>query len=82
MVYNHDLENDSGYNDESSNEYSEYYLSMIETYDDLNRVDDNHYINFYNYMKMYNCPFYKLLNRDDNQFNSYVVIKTSFNDLF
>ena len=82
MVYNHDLENDFGYNDESSNEYSEYYLSMIETYDDLNRVDDNHYINFYNYMKMYNCPFYKLLNRDDNQFNSYVVIKTSFNDLF
>lgn len=82
MVYNHDLENDFGYNDESSNEYSEYYLSMIETYDDLNRVDDNHYINFYNYMKMYNCPFYKLLNRDDNQFNSYVVIKTSFNYLF
>ena len=82
MVYNHDFENDFGYNDESSNEYSEYYLSMIETYDNLNRVDDNHYINFYNYMKMYNCPFYKLLNRDDNQFNSYVVIKTSFNDLF
>ena len=82
MVYNHDLENDFGYNDESSNEYSEYYLSMIETYDNLNRVDDNHYINFYNYMKMYNCPFYKLLNRDDNQFNNYVVIKTSFNDLF
>lgn len=79
MVYNFDFENNS---DLESVLESEYKLSMIESYDDLKIDDHNYIINFYNYMKMYNCPFYKLFNIDDNEMHKYAILKTSFNELF
>jgi hypothetical protein len=89
MHSNYDSKNDSKNisddesDSESLNEYLEYKLSMIESYDHLEVIDDHNYIiNFYNFMKLYNCSFYKLLNRENNQFCSYVVIKTSFTELF